>query len=235
MVDFKGGVFGSFFWVSLVVLMVFVVSIQLVFYVFDVLCLVEKVWVQVLLDLDLEINVWFWEDLFVVLCCYELECFECCECQCKVVQVFDGDCGKDMLWLCDFCVLLVCLDVDQNCKIDDIFIIFVLMLGVDFVGVEEVWWCICYVMLVGLLVQDYVFDNVECLSLLEFNLLDGSSGVGGGYMVFYELLLLCCLSIDELLLCYVQIVLLWVDEMVLLLCKFDVVVCLIDQLMGDKV
>lgn len=235
MADSKGGVLGSFPWASLAVLMAFVASTQLVPHAFDALRPAEKARAQAPLDPDLEINARLWEDPFAALRRYELERSERCERQRKAAQVPDGDCGKDMPRLRDPRALLARLDADQNRKIDDTLIILALMPGADFVGAEEARRRIRYATLAGLLAQDYVPDNAERLSLLEFNLLDGGSDAGGGgYMVPYELLSLRRPSTDEPPSRYAQIALLWVDETALPLRKLDAVARLTDQLMGEK-
>jgi len=108
------------------------------------------------------------------------------------------------------------------------------MPGADFVGAEEARRRIRYATLAGLLAQDYVPDNAERLSLLEFKLLDGSGdSSSAGYMVPYELLSLRRPHIDNPPSHYAQIALLWVDETALPLRKLDAVARLTDQLMGS--
>ncbi|MCE4539927.1 hypothetical protein LXT12_21995 [Pelomonas sp. P7] len=235
MADSKGGVFGSFPWASLAVLMAFVASTQLVPHAFDALRPAEKARAQAPLDPDLEINARLWEDPFSALRRYELERSERCERQRKAGQAPDGDCGKDMPKLRDPHGLLARLDADHNQRIDDTLVILALMPGADFVGAEEARRRIRYATLAGLLAQDYVPDNAERLSLLEFKLIDGGAdAASGGYMVPYELLSLRRPVADDPPSRYAQIALLWVDETALPLRKLDAVARLTEQLMGRQ-
>ena len=234
MADSKGGVFGSFPWTSVAVLMAFVASTQLVPHAFDALRPAEKARAQAPLDPDLEINARLWEDPFAALRRYEQERSERCDRQRKGSQAADGDCGQLMPKLRDPHNLLARLDADQNKQIDDTLIVLALMPGADFVGAEEARRRIRYATLAGLLAQDYVPDNAERLSLLEFKLLDGGKGDGAsaGYMVPYELLSLRRPNTDKPPSRYAQIALLWVDETALPLRKLDAVARLTEQLMG---
>lgn len=245
MADSKGGVFGSFPWASVAVLMAFVASTQLVPHAFDALRPAEKARAQAPLDPDLEINARLWEDPFAALRRYEVERSERCERQRKAAQQVDGDCGNLMPKLRDPRNLLSRLDGDQNKRIDDTLIVLALMPGADFVGAEEARRRIRYATLAGLLAQDYVPDNAERLSLLEFKLLDGNVGntegkaapvdkaaVGAGYLVPYELLSLRRENGTEPPSRYAQVALLWVDETALPLRKLDAVARLTEQLMG---
>ena len=238
MADSKGGVLGSFPWASLAVLMAFIASTQLVPHAFDALRPAEKARAQAPLDPDLEINARLWEDPFAALRRYEVERSERCERQRKAAQPVDGDCGSEMPKLRDPRNLLSRLDADQNKRIDDTLIVLALMPGADFVGAEEARRRIRYATLAGLLAQDYVPDNAERLSLLEFKLLDGNPAAGkthpketgAGYMVPYELLSLRRENSDR----YAQVALLWVDETALPLRKLDAVARLTEQLMGRE-
>ncbi len=241
MADSKGGVLGSFPWASVAVLMAFVASTQLVPHAFDALRPAEKARAQAPLDPDLEINARLWEDPFAALRRYEVERSERCERQRKASQPVDSDCGNVMPELRDPRNLLSRLDADQNKRIDDTLVVLALMPGADFVGAEEARRRIRYATLAGLLAQDYVPDNAERLSLLEFKLLDATvtgkpgpkgaaaqSSAGGGYLVPYELLSLRRENSDR----YAQVALLWVDETALPLRKLDAVARLTEQLMG---
>ncbi|MDG0832262.1 hypothetical protein [Roseateles saccharophilus] len=235
MADSKGGVLGSFPWASLAVLMAFVASTQLVPHAFDALRPAEKARAQAPLDPDLEINARLWEDPFAALRRYELERSERCERQQKASRPVDGDCSRQMPRLRDPRNLLARLDADQNQRMDDILVILALMPGADFVGAEEARRRIRYATLAGLLAQDYVPDNAERLSLLEFRLLDAQAEAGGpGYMVPYELLSLRRPATEQPPSRYAQVALLWVDETALPLRKLDAVARLTEQLMGRE-
>lgn len=236
MADSKGGVLGSFPWASVAVLMAFIASTQLVPHAFDALRPAEKARAQASLDPDLEINARLWEDPFAALRRYEVERSERCGRQSKASQPVDADCGDAMPRLRDPRNLLSRLDADQNKRIDDTLIVLALMPGADFVGAEEARRRIRYATLAGLLAQDYVPDNAERLSLLEFKLMDSSpgekAGSSTGYMVPYELLSLRRENGDEPPSRYAQVALLWVDETALPLRKLDAVARLTEQLMG---
>ena len=244
MADAKGGMLGNFPWASLAVLMAFVASTQLVPHAFDALRPAEKARAQAPLDADLEINARLWEDPFAALRRYEQERSERCDRQRKGAQSVDADCGEQMPKLRDPHNLLARLDADQNKKIDDTLVVLALMPGADFVGAEEARRRIRYATLAGLLAQDYVPDNAERLSLLEFKLLDtgaasgakaGSTGAGStGYMVPYELLSLRRPDTDQPPSRYAQIALLWVDETSLPLRKLDALARMTEQLMGKE-
>lgn len=235
MADSKGGVLGSFPWASLAVLMAFVASTQLVPHAFDALRPAEKARAQAPLDPDLEINARLWEDPFAALRRYQLERSERCERQRKAAQPVDGDCGQQMPRLRDPRNLLARLDADQNKRFDDTLVILGLMPGADFVGAEEARRRIRYATLAGLLAQDYVPDNAERLSLLEFRLLDAKADTGSpGYMVPYELLSLRRPGSEQSPSRYAQVALLWVDETALPLRKLDAVARLAEQLMGRE-
>jgi hypothetical protein len=238
MADAKGGVLGSFPWASVAVLMAFVASTQLVPHAFDALRPAEKARAQAALDPDLEINARLWEDPFSALRRYQVERSERCERQRKASQPVDADCGSAMPRLRDPGYLLSRLDADQNKRIDDTLVVLALMPGADFVGAEEARRRIRYATLAGLLAQDYVPDNAERLSLLEFKLLDadatGKAGASTGYMVPYELLSLRRENGDDPPSRYAQVALLWVDETALPLRKLDAVARLTEQLMGRQ-
>lgn len=233
----KGGIFGSFPWASLAVLVAFVASTQLVPQAFEALRPAEKARAQAPLDEDLEVNARLWEDPFSALRRYELERSERCDRQRKAGQATDGDCSRSTP-LRDPHNLLARLDADNNRKIDDTLVVLALMPGADFVGAEEARRRIRYATLAGLLAQGYVPDNAERLSLLEFKLLDaggpGKAGkpaaAGPGYLVPYELLSLRGASSER----YAQVALLWVDETALPLRKLDAVARLTEQLMGAE-
>jgi hypothetical protein len=235
MADAKGGMFGSFPWASLAVLMAFVASTQLVPHAFEALRPAEKARAQAALDPDLEINARLWEDPFAALRRYELERSERCDRQRKGAQSPDTDCGDQMPRLRDPHNLLARLDADQNKKIDDTLVVLALMPGADFVGAEEARRRIRYATLAGLLAQDYVPDNAERLSLLEFKLLGARPGTtNAGYRVPYELLSLRRPDTDQPPSRYAQVALLWVDETALPLRKLDALARMTEQLMGTE-
>ncbi|MFG6439434.1 hypothetical protein [Roseateles sp. LKC17W] len=238
MADAKGGVLGSFPWASVAVLVAFVASTQLVPQAFEALRPAEKARAQAPLDEVLEINARLWEDPFAALRRHELERAERCERQRKAGQEGGGDCGRQTPQLRDPQQLLARLDADQNRRIDDTLVVLALMPGADFVGAEEARRRIRYATLAGLLAQDYVPDNAERLSLLEFRLLDARGGrpeaAGPGYLVPYELLSLRREDTDNPPSRYAQIALLWVDETALPLRKLDAVARLTEQLMGAQ-
>lgn len=246
MADSKGGL-GSFPWASMAVLMAFIASTQLVPHAFDALRPAEKARAQAPLDPDLEINARLWEDPFAALRRYEVERSERCERQHKAAQPGDSDCGQQSPKLRDPNNLLARLDADQNKRIDDTLIMLALMPGADFVGAEEARRRIRYATLAGLLAQDYVPDNAERLSLLEFKLMDArpqappkpgqagskaEAGPGAGYLVPYELLSLRRADTAAPPSRYAQVALLWVDETALPLRKLDALARLTEQLMG---
>lgn len=233
MSDGKGGL-GSFPWASAAVLVAFVASTQLVPRAFEPLRPAEKARAQAPLDADLEINARLWEDPFAALRRYELERTERCGRQHKAEQAPDGDCTLKASALRDPHGLLARLDADHNRTVDDTLIVLALMPGADFVGAEEARRRIRYATLAGLLAQDYVPDNAERLSLLEFKLKDTvTDNAGPGFMVPYELLSLRRADDDEPPSRYAQVALLWVDETSLPLRKLDAVARLTEQLMGD--
>lgn len=245
MADSKGGVFASFPWTSVAVLMAFVASTQLVPHAFDALRPAEKARAHAPLDPDLEISARLWEDPFAALRRYEVERTERCERQRKAAQTVDTDCGNEMPALRDPHNLLSRLDADQNKRIDDTLIVLALMPGADFVGAEEARRRIRYATLAGLLAQDYVPDNAERLSLLEFKLLNGEgpatgprgaprqASPSGGYLVPYELLSLRRENGEQPPSRYAQVALLWVDETALPIRKLDAVARLTGALMGN--
>lgn len=231
MADSKGSVLGSFPWASVAVLMAFVASTQLVPQPFDALRPAEKARAQAPLDPDLEINARLWEDPFAALRRYEMERSERCERERKGTQQLDGDCGQQGPKLRESRYLLKRLDADHDHQIDDTLVVLALMPGADFVGAEEARRRIRYATLAGLLAQDYVPDNAERLSLLEFDLFgnDGKANGSTGYRVPYELL---TRRDGEDKSRYAQIALLWVDETALPVRKLDAVARLAAQVMS---
>ncbi len=233
MAEGKSGVLGSFPWASLAVLMAFVASTQLVPQAFDALRPAEKARAQAPLDSDLEINARLWEDPFAALRRYESERSERCERERKATQQLDGDCGQRGPKLRDPLYLLKRLDADNNHQIDDTLIVLALMPGADFVGAEEARRRIRYATLAGLMAQNYVPDNAERLSLLEFDLVESASKTNSsaGYRVPYELLTRRDREDNSH---YAQIALLWVDETALPTRKLDAVALITAKLLSKE-
>ncbi|RTL45464.1 MAG: hypothetical protein EKK53_06010 [Burkholderiales bacterium] len=171
----KGG-FGSFPWASAAVLVAFVASTQLVPHAFEPLRPAEKARAQAPLDPDLDVNARLWEDPFAALRRYEIERAERCErVRKQTSQTLDIDCRDRVADVRDPQRMLAKLDRDHDQRLDDTLIILGLMPGADFVGAEEARRRLRYATLAGLLAQDYVPDNAERLSLLEFSLLEPAS------------------------------------------------------------
>ncbi|WP_457355848.1 hypothetical protein [Roseateles sp. P5_D6] len=171
----KGG-FGSFPWASAAVLVAFVASTQLVPHAFEPLRPAEKARAQAPLDPDLDVNARLWEDPFTALRRYETERAERCErVRKQTSQTLDIDCRDRVAEVRDPQRMLAKLDRDHDQRLDDTLIIMGLLPGADFVGAEEARRRVRYATLAGLLAQDYVPDNAERLSLLEFNLLEAAA------------------------------------------------------------
>lgn len=172
MADSKGGL-GSFPWASAAVLVAFVASTQLVPHAFEPLRPAEKARAQAPLDPDLDVNARLWEDPFAALRRYEVERAERCErVRKQASQTLDIDCRDRVAEVRDPQRMLAKLDRDHDQRLDDTLIVMGLLPGADFVGAEEARRRLRYATLAGLLAQDYVPDNAERLSLLEFNLLE---------------------------------------------------------------
>ncbi|MFT7774009.1 hypothetical protein [Roseateles sp.] len=172
MADSKGG-FGSFPWASAAVLVAFVASTQLVPHAFEPLRPAEKARAQAPLDPDLDVNARLWEDPFTALRRYEIERAERCErVRKQTSQTLDIDCRDRVAEVRDPQRMLAKLDRDHDQRLDDTLVVMGLLPGADFVGAEEARRRLRYATLAGLLAQDYVPDNAERLSLLEFGLLE---------------------------------------------------------------
>ena len=172
MADAKGGI-GSFPWASAAVLVAFVASTQLVPHAFEPLRPPEKARAQAPLDPDLDVNARLWEDPFAALRRYEIERSERCERVRKQTSVtVDIDCRDRVAEVRAPQRLLGKLDRDHDQRLDDTLVVMGLLPGADFVGAEEARRRLRYATLAGLLAQDYVPDNAERLSLLEFGLLE---------------------------------------------------------------
>lgn len=170
MADSKGG-FGSFPWASAAVLVAFVASTQLVPHAFEPLRPAEKARAQTPLDPELEVNARLWEDPFAALRRYETERAERCErFRKQTSKEADVDCREGVAAARDPRNMLAKLDRDQDLRLDDTLVVLGLLPGADFVGAEEARRRQRYAALAGLLAMDYVPDNAERLSLLEFNL-----------------------------------------------------------------
>jgi hypothetical protein len=170
------GAFGSFPWASAAVLVAFVASTQLVPHAFEPLRPAEKARAQAPLDPDLDVNARLWEDPFTALRRYEIERTERCErVRKQTSQTLDIDCRDRVAEVRDPQRMLTKLDRDHDQRLDDTLIIMGLLPGADFVGAEEARRRVRYATLAGLLAQDYVPDNAERLSLLEFNLLEAAA------------------------------------------------------------
>ncbi|NCT83969.1 MAG: bifunctional isocitrate dehydrogenase kinase/phosphatase [Comamonadaceae bacterium] len=172
MADSKGGL-GGFPWASAAVLVAFVASTQLVPHAFEPLRPAEKARAQAPLDPDLDVNARLWEDPFAALRRYETERAERCErVRKQASQTLDIDCRDRVAEVRDPQRMLAKLDRDHDQRLDDTLVVMGLLPGADFVGAEEARRRLRYATLAGLLAQDYVPDNAERLSLLEFNLLE---------------------------------------------------------------
>lgn len=171
----KGG-FGSFPWASAAVLVAFVASTQLVPQAFEPLRPAEKARAQAPLDPDLDVNARLWEDPFTALRRYETERAERCErIRKQTSQTLDIDCRERVAEVRDPQRMLAKLDRDHDQRLDNTLVIMGLLPGADFVGAEEARRRVRYATLAGLLAQDYVPDNAERLSLLEFSLLEAAA------------------------------------------------------------
>jgi hypothetical protein len=172
MADSKGG-FGSFPWASAAVLVAFVASTQLVPHAFEPLRPPEKPRAQAPLDPELEVNARLWEDPFAALRRYESERADRCErFRKQVSKELDGGCRDGVEQARDPRQMLAKLDRDHDQHLDDTLLVLGLLPGADFVGAEEARRRVRYAALAGLLAMDYVPDNAERLSLLEFDLLN---------------------------------------------------------------
>ena len=171
MADAKSGVLGSFPWASAAVLVAFVASTQLAPHAFEALRPAEKPRAQAPLDPELEVSARLWEDPFAALRRYEGERAERCErFRKEVSREVDVDCREQVAEARDPRRLLARLDRDHDGRLDDTLILLGLLPGADFVGAEEARRRLRYATLAGLLAQDYVPDDAERLSLLEFDL-----------------------------------------------------------------
>ncbi|MFG6487915.1 hypothetical protein ACG04R_14620 [Roseateles sp. BYS78W] len=171
MADAKGGL-GGFPWASAAVLVAFVASTQLVPHAFEPLRPPEKPRALVPLDPELEVNARLWEDPFAALRRYESERADRCErFRKQASKEVDVDCLDRVAEARDPRNMLAKLDRDHDQRLDDTLIVLGLLPGADFVGAEEARRRVRYAALAGLLAMDYVPDNAERLSLLEFDLL----------------------------------------------------------------
>jgi hypothetical protein len=252
MADSKAGVLGNFPWASAAVLVAFIASTQLVPHAFEPLRPAEKARAQAPLDPDLDVNARLWEDPFTALRRYEADRVERCERvrkQTSAAAQLDLDCRDGVADVRNPLNLLARLDRDHDQRVDDTLIIMGLLPGADFVGAEEARRRIRYATLAGLLAQDYVPDNAERLSLLEFNLLkpaDAAASQPGAvqakdnFIVPYELLTARAehrrkpdAAESDKPRRYAQVALLWVDETSLPNRKLDGLARLTQQLMGS--
>jgi hypothetical protein len=172
MADSKGGL-GGFPWASAAVLVAFVASTQLVPHAFEPLRPTEKPRAQAPLDPELEVNARLWEDPFAALRRYEGERAERCErFRKQASKEMDVDCLDRVAEARNPRNMLAKLDRDHDQRLDDTLVVLGLLPGADFVGAEEARRRTRYAALAGLLAMDYVPDNAERLSLLEFDLLE---------------------------------------------------------------
>jgi hypothetical protein len=261
MADSKGGV-GSFPWASAAVLVAFVASTQLVPHAFEPLRPPEKPRAQAALDPELEVNARLWEDPFAALRRYESERAERCErFRKQMSREPDVGCRDGVEQARDPRHMLAKLDRDHDQRLDDTLLVLGLLPGADFVGAEEARRRVRYAALAGLLSKDYVPDNAERLSLLEFDLLTptpvaakpqaaAASPPAGPtaavpakarapFVVPYELLTLRTGHRDKPGRAgrgsrYAQVAVLWVDENNLPNRKLDALALLTQQLMGSR-
>ena len=256
MADAKGG-FGSFPWASAAVLVAFVASTQLVPHAFEPLRPAEKPRAQAPLDPELEVNARLWEDPFAALRRYEAERADRCErFRKQAPREKDVDCRDGVAQARDPRHMLAKLDRDHDQRLDDTLLVLGLLPGADFVGAEEARRRTRYAALAGLLAKDYVPDNAERLSLLEFDLLGpapaamaktaappasaaASTPARAPFVVPYELLTLRTGHRDKPGRAgsggrYAQVAVLWVDENSLPNRKLDALALLTQQLMGSK-
>jgi len=247
MADAKGGL-GGFPWASAAVLVAFVASTQLVPHAFEPLRPAEKPRAQAPLDPDLEVNARLWEDPFAALRRYETERAERCErFRKQASKEVDVDCLDRVAEARDPRNMLAKLDRDHDQRLDDTLVVLGLLPGADFVGAEEARRRIRYAALAGLLAKDYVPDNAERLSLLEFDLLEPAAPVPATapsapakvrapFVVPYELLSYRAGHRDKGgagdASHYDQVAVLWVDENSLPHRKLDALARLTQQLMG---
>jgi hypothetical protein len=247
MSDSKGGM-GSFPWASAAVLVAFVASTQLVPHAFEPLRPAEKARAQAPLDPDLELNARLWEDPFTALRRHEAERAERCDRLRK--QLAPGKnaevgCRDGIDAVRNPVNMLAKLDGNEDKRLDDAMVLIGLLPGGEFVGAEEARRRIRYATLAGLMAQDYVPNNAERLSLLEFQALrdpadPAASTSGGGLVVPYEILTARqdfllkpdapeCSQVKR----YSRIALLWVDENSLPHRKLDSLARIANQLVGE--
>ncbi|MEO6280255.1 hypothetical protein [Roseateles sp.] len=254
MADAKGGL-GGFPWASAAVLVAFVASTQLVPHAFEPLRPAEKPRAQAPLDPELEVNARLWEDPFAALRRYETERAERCErFRKQASREMDVDCLDRVAEARDPRNMLAKLDRDHDQRLDDTLVVLGLLPGADFVGAEEARRRVRYAALAGLQAMDYVPDNPERLSLLEFDLLEpppaaqalaASAPAGAAsqpakarapFVVPYELLSQRNGPRDKSGVGnarYAQVAVLWVDETSLPTRKLDALARLTQQLMGQ--
>ncbi|MFN3304478.1 MAG: hypothetical protein ACK44A_12240 [Roseateles sp.] len=245
MADAKSG-FGGFPWASAAVLVAFVASTQLVPHAFEPLRPAEKPRAQAPLDPELEVNARLWEDPFAALRRYETERSERCE-RARKQSPQGGDCREGVAAARNPREMLARLDRDHDQRLDDTLIVLGLLPGADFVGAEEARRRVRYAALAGLQAMDYVPDNAERLSLLEFELLQPAAPalpasaprLRPPFVVPYELLSLRTGHRDKPGMQtgrsrYAQVALLWVDENALPNRKLDALAQLTQQLMGAE-
>ncbi|MFG6431271.1 hypothetical protein [Roseateles sp. LYH14W] len=259
MADARSGLSG-FPWASAAVLVAFVASTQLVPHAFEPLRPAEKPRAQAPLDPELEVNARLWEDPFAALRRYETERADRCErFRKQASREIDVDCLDRVAEARDPRNMLAKLDRDQDQRLDDTLVVLGLLPGADFVGAEEARRRVRYAALAGLLAMDYVPDNAERLSLLEFDLLEpppaqpakAASGPASAasaasqpakarapFVVPYELLSQRTSHRDKPGRAgsarYAQVVMLWVDENSLPTRKLDALVRLTQQLIGER-
>lgn len=252
----KGGL-GGFPWASAAVLLAFVASTQLVPHSFEPLRPAEKARAQAPLEAELEVNARLWEDPFTALRRYEVERADRCErFRKQAARELDVDCRDRVAEARDPRRLLARLDRDHDQKLDDTLLLLGLLPGADFVGAEEARRRVRYAALAGLLAKDYVPDNAERLSLLEFDLLSPAPAAGPAsgakaaaapasapakvrapFVVPYELLTLRTGHRDKPGRQggrYAQVAVLWVDESALPHRKLDALALLTQQIMGSE-
>jgi hypothetical protein len=243
MADSKGG-FSGFPWASAAVLLAFIASTQLVPHAFEPLRPAEKSRAQVPLDPELDVNARLWEDPFSALRRYETERAERCERLRKQAPAgADLNCREGVAEARNPQDMLARLDRDQDQRLNDTLVMLALVPGADFVGAEEARRRVRYAALAGLQAMDYVPDNAERLSLLEFDLLASAAAATPGqarakFVVPYELLSLRVGHRDRPGQAagsrYAQVALLWVDENALPNRKLDALALLTEQLMGSQ-
>ncbi|MFG6413766.1 hypothetical protein ACG02S_07620 [Roseateles sp. DC23W] len=251
---------GGFPWASVAVLVAFVASTQLAPHAFEPLRPAEKARAQAPLDPELEVNARLWEDPFAALRRYETERTDRCErIRKQASREVDVDCRDRVAEARDPRQMLAKLDRDRDQRLDDTLVVLGLLPGADFVGAEEARRRTRYAALAGLLAMDYVPDNAERLSLLEFDLLEAEPPDSGAnraalpasaarqaqavkaknsFVVPFELLSLRSGPRDKPgakgSARYAQVAVLWVDENALPNRKLDALARLAQQLMGDE-